>query len=154
MSVLKLLATAALEKSAKASSGQGALNTIKNQISVKKAEPSTRSPEDIPNASDIVDGLRVRGTIPDMGSIGATLSNYKVLPGVREVDFSLFGGPDPLTNRTKSLMEQIGDSGEINPLIVVFDKKGPYILEGAHRYDALQHLGKTKFPAKIVLDLD
>jgi len=154
MGVLKLLATAALEKSAKAASGKGALGVLKDQVAVEKAAPAIRSPDAIPKASDIVDGLRVRGTIPDMGSIGATLSNYKVLPDVRVVDFSLFNGPDPLTSRTKSLMEQIGDSGEINPLIVVFDKKGPYILEGAHRYDALQHLGKTKFPAKIVLDLD
>lgn len=52
----------------------------------------------------------------------------------------------------KDLAEQIRQSGELNPLIVVVDKDGPYILEGGHRYDALGVLGKKSFPAKVVID--
>lgn len=147
MGVLNILAKAAKAIPAKTAS---LLESIKNVTSTSKDLPY----EKLLTASEKVDGLFVRQSVPDMGSISVTLSNYKILPGLKEVDFRLFSGPDNLTPRTKNLMGQIQESGEINPLIVVFDKKGPYILEGAHRYDALQHLGKTKFPAKVVVDLD
>lgn len=55
---------------------------------------------------------------------------------------------------TKDLAEQILLSKEVDPLIVVEDAEGPYILEGAHRFDALRELGAKSFPALVVLDLD
>lgn len=108
-----------------------------------------------------VDGRFVRSAIPNRASIAAELSNHKILPGVREVPFSAFTQMGPLSYystseaaRTKKLAEQIRQSREISPLIVVEDKEGPYVLEGGHRFDALRELGARSFPALVVLDLD
>ena len=112
-------------------------------------------------AKAIVDGRSVRDSIPNRSSIEAALDNYEVLPGVREVPFSAFDQMGPLhyysvseEKRTKKLAAQILASGEINPLIVVEDAEGPYILEGAHRFDALRELGAKALPALVVLDLN
>jgi lysophospholipase L1-like esterase len=108
-----------------------------------------------------VDDRGVRDEIPNTSSIDGALSNYEVLPGVREVPFTAFDQLGPLRyystseeKRTKQLAAQIRASGEINPLIVVEDAEGPYILEGGHRFDALRELGAKAFPALVVLDLD
>ena len=103
-------------------------------------------------AGKLVDGLQVKDETPNTDSIAATFSEYEVLPGIRVVSFSEFSGPDAPTKRTQKLAADINDSGEISPLIVAIDKNGPYILEGAHRYDALQIIGKTEFPAMVVID--
>ena len=108
-----------------------------------------------PRASDTVDGLKVRKDVPNTASIGAELGNegnYQELPGIREVPFSMFTGLAKPTPRTTALGDAIKNSGEINPLIVAVDEKGPYILEGSNRFDALQHIGKTSFPAVVVID--
>ena len=112
-------------------------------------------------AGTVVDGLTVRADIPNQGSIGASLANYTTLTGVREIPLSAFTSLPALKyyspqeeSRTKDLAEQIKASGEITPLIVVMDKEGPYILEGGHRFDALRELGKTSFPAMVVMDED
>lgn len=112
-------------------------------------------------AKAIVDDRVVRDAIPNRSSIEASLDNYEILPGAREVPFSAFTQMEPLSyysvseqKRTKNLAEQILQSGEINPLIVVEDTEGPYILEGAHRFDALRELGARAFPALVVLDLN
>jgi hypothetical protein len=107
-----------------------------------------------PAAGPEVSGLTVRqGRVDNLSSVEASLSNYEILSGVREVPFSAFSGPDPATARVRKLMSDIEESGEISPLIVVVDSNGPYILEGSHRYDALQHMDKPTFPALVVLDL-
>jgi hypothetical protein len=58
------------------------------------------------------------------------------------------------SNRVNQLKEEIKYNKEINPLIVYLDDIDVYILEGLHRYYALQELGIESFPAKVVLDLD
>lgn len=105
-------------------------------------------------AGEAVSGLKVRPSVSNRSSIGASLSDYEVLPGIRELSFADFSGPARPTDRTRRLAEQIGASGEIEPLIVVYDDEGPYILEGAHRFDTLQHLGHESFPAEVVIDLE
>lgn len=112
-------------------------------------------------AGEKVDGRVVRDVIPNLDSIQATLTNYKILPGIRVVPFSAFTLMGPLQyyssreeKRTQALAAAIEASGEINPLIVIEDRKGPYILEGGHRFDALRELGARSFPALVVLDLD
>lgn len=112
-------------------------------------------------AKAIVDGRVVRSSIPNRASISAGLNNYEVLLGIREVPFSAFTQMESLSyysmseaKRTKNLAAQLLESGEINPLIVVEDADGPYILEGGHRFDALRELGARAFPALVVLDLD
>jgi hypothetical protein len=108
-----------------------------------------------------VDGLTVREDVPNMASISASLNNYTVLPGVRSVPIADLGesGPatgnlDALDARTRELAEAIGQSNEINPLIVVYSGSGNYVLEGAHRIDALDALGKQSIPAIVVIDQD
>jgi hypothetical protein len=107
-----------------------------------------------------VDGLMVRTYIPNTESIGASLDDYELLPGIREVRMSemdpSYGAKSYSATEDKrinDLAEGIRKSGEISPLIVVIDKeKYPYILEGGHRYDALRRMGKKAFPAKVVVD--
>lgn len=112
-------------------------------------------------AKAAVDGRVVRDGIPNRSSIAASLDNYEVLPSIREVPFSAFDQLGPLSyystseeKRTKALATQIRQSGEINPLIMVEDVEGPYVLEGGHRFDALRELGARSFPALVVLDLN
>lgn len=121
-----------------------------------EAAPSTTASTtgEYPMASDSVSGLKVRDHIPNTDSIGATFNNPKVMPGIREVPFSDFDAPADKSPRSRDLAGQIKQSGEINPLIVAIDKDGPYILEGAHRYDALKMNGHETFPAKVVIDGD
>ena len=112
-----------------------------------------------------VDGLVVGHDVPNLGSIKASLDSYKILPGIRRVPLACFNTKGKFYSpseeiRAATLAEQIKLSGEINPLIVVYEgpcqqdqDSGPYILEGGHRFDALIVLGKKFFPAVVVLDL-
>lgn len=115
-----------------------------------------------PSVSRKVSGLVVREHVPNMESIPASFYNYKVEEGVRELPMSdipytaaedIFSSADDI-KRSKELAEQIKSSGEINPLIIVEDSKGKYILEGAHRMAALNEIGVDTFPAVVVKDLD
>ena len=112
-----------------------------------------------PLADKYVDGLLISDNIPNMSSIGASLYDYKILKGVREVPFSAFYtsnnyGSSDHSKKVKKLIEEINNNNYIDPLIVVIDDEGPYILEGSHRFDALVELGKKSFPALVVLDLE
>jgi hypothetical protein len=116
------------------------------------AQPSAFPVTDYPMAGDTVSGLTVRDYVPNMDSIESSFTKSDLLPGVREVPFSDFSGMDEPTNKVRALADSIKQSGEINPLIVAMDEKGPYILEGANRYDALQLNGHPTFPARVVVD--
>lgn len=132
-----------------------------NNPDIRFAAPRTQSnlPEERYGlAGDVVDGRTVRGgPVANTDSIGASLDDYEVLRGIREVpmsDFRLTGKHYSVsgTNKIKSLAEQIRQSGEISPLIVVVDKEGPYILEGATRAESLALLKAKSFPALVVID--
>lgn len=108
-------------------------------------------------AGAVVDGREVRDDVPNMSSIASSLDDYTVLNGVREVpmsDFTLTGKSYSVSEskRIEALAARIKESGEINPLIVVIDREGSYILEGGHRSEALFRLGAKSFPAIVVLD--
>jgi hypothetical protein len=111
-------------------------------------------------AGDVVNGMLVRKDIPNTSSISASLYDYST-HGVQEVPMSAFetvGKPKYRSVQeeqyTKELARQIQENKELNPLIVVKDAKGHYILEGAHRFDALRELGIDSFPALMVHDLE
>lgn len=113
------------------------------------------------NPGDKVSGLTVRKDIPNMGSINATLDNYEILDGIRNVPSKAFDKEyldslraQGLDKRTADLSEQIKKSKEINPLIVAVDNKGAYIIEGGHRFDALMTQKRISVPAKVVIDKD
>lgn len=113
------------------------------------------------NPGDKVSGLTVREDVPNMGSISATLDNYEILDGIRNVPSKAFDKEyldslrtQGLDKRTADLSEQIRKSKEINPLIVAVDNKGAYIIEGGHRFDALMTQKRISVPAKVVIDKD
>jgi hypothetical protein len=112
------------------------------------------------SAGDIVNGMLVRKDIPNTSSIGASLTDYST-HGLQEVPMSAFEtvGKPRYRNaqereRTQELARQIQQNKELNPLIVVKDAEGHYILEGGHRFDALRELGIDSFPALMVHDLE
>ena len=113
-----------------------------------------------PLAGGEVSGLRVTGIIPNTSSIRASFVKYRILPGIRELSFSDFGDARSVFyaaddfDRSDRLAEEISGSGWVDPLIIAVDSGGPYILEGAHRFVALLKLGKTSFPALVVIDKD
>lgn len=111
--------------------------------------------EAFPAATTHVDGRLIREHVPNRASIDASLTDYTELPGVRAVSlkaFTLDEAPLATDTRTLDLAKQIAAAKEINPLIVAVDAKGPYILEGGHRYDALKLLGAESFPAVVVVE--
>jgi len=109
-------------------------------------------------AGDVVDGREVmEGPIPNTDSISASLYDYEELPGLREVPMDLFGFTGRHYSKQGSekrerLAASIKESGRIMPLIVVIDREGAYVLEGATRGDALKILKAKSFPAMVVLD--
>lgn len=108
-----------------------------------------------PVVGEKVDGRVVREDVPNLDSISASLApNYHVLADVREIPMSDFEDQGSATKRTQNLAGQIKESGELNPLIVGYDHRGPWILEGGHRFDALRILGAKSFPAVVAVDLN
>ena len=113
-----------------------------------------------PEAGDHVGGLLVRDHVPNTESIDGYFSEGETLPGIRVVQMKDFGGPRSVFyaaddfERSERLAEAIRHSGEINPLIIGVDEKGPFIIEGAHRFVALYNLGITEFPALVVVGQD
>jgi len=120
---------------------------------------TAQSEHEYPIAGDIVSGLTVTNNIPNTSSISASLDDYRVLHDVRELPFSDFGDARSVFYASDDfaqshiLAEQIRDSRRIDPLIVVIDEDGPYILEGSHRFVALLELEMPTFPALVVEDL-
>lgn len=121
---------------------------------MKENNPLT---DKLPLAGSHVDGLLVLKEIPNQSSISSSLDIYTILEGVREVSMDFFTYHPPYSvseyNRTKQLADDIKASKTISPLIIVEDAKGFYILEGGHRFDALNMIGIKSFPALVVKDL-
>lgn len=112
-----------------------------------------------PLAGSVVDGLSVRKDVPNTSSISSSLEDYEILRGIREIPISSFemhtyqpSYSRSENQRVRALAAEIQQSREINPLIVVIDNEGPYVLEGGHRYDALLMLGAKSLPALVVID--
>lgn len=114
--------------------------------------------QEYPLAGAQVGGLDVGKNVPNLGSIRASVPEGRVLKGIRELPMSAFSGPETIfyaandVARAKRLSEEIKMNGRIDPLIIVCEPAGPYILEGAHRFVALHHLGIKSFPALVVMD--
>ena len=110
-----------------------------------------------------VSGLDVGDVVHNRSSLGSSGIPYEnVLPGIRRVPLSAFEVTDPNRlfyaandiRRTEELAREIQYNNRIDPLIVVIDEKGPYILEGAHRLGALHILGAKELPAIVAYDED
>lgn len=112
-----------------------------------------------PRAGKTVDGRTVLPNIDNMSSIGSSLNEYEILPGVRDFPIHGFSGKRYYyaandIRRVEELEQQIAHSKKISPLIIVEEKEGPYVLEGTHRMSALVELKATSCPALIVLDME
>ena len=113
-----------------------------------------------PRAGTVVDGRLVRRDVPNLDSIDGYFADQEELPGIREVPVSDFGGQRSVFyasddfRRSERLADAIAESGEIAPLIIGFDEKGPFIIEGAHRFVALYNLKARSFPAVVVVGTD
>jgi hypothetical protein len=95
-----------------------------------------------------------------LSSISSSLTDYEELPGFREMPYSEFSDPSKHfyaaddKRWSEALTEKIRHNKKIEPLIIVIDEKGPYILEGQHRFVALSKLGFTSFPALVLIEYD
>jgi len=119
---------------------------------------SVLSLDPFPLAEDVVGGLKVRSEIPNMSSISGSYNDYEILQGVRKFDISDWAKERMVTvegdKRVRQLVTEIDQTKEINPLIVAIDADGePWIMEGSHRFHALQELGVTEIPALIVKEI-
>lgn len=123
-------------------------------------EVPVSEPEDaeFPLAGSEVAGLEVGDEIGNVDSIDASLYDYEILDGIREVPISEFDEAVPYSKegraRVAELIAEIRRNRRIDPLIVVVDDEGPYVLEGGHRLAALQSMGAKSIPALVVIDRD
>lgn len=103
----------------------------------------------------------VKGQPENKASIGATLTKYREL-GIKRIALSEFEDVSFKANfyassdrkKIDALKVALKESHAVTPLIVVKDKEGYYVLEGAHRMVALSELGANDLPALVVEDLD
>ena len=119
----------------------------------------------VPAASTIRAGgkaINIGQDIKNMGSIPASLENYEIVQGIQTLPidafenrnmYDLFYAKNDM-DRVRSLAGQIQENNRIDPLIVVQDSEGYYVLEGGHRLGALDAIGAEEVPAMIVKDLD
>lgn len=133
---------------------------IETKLPVKRSLLASKYPK-VRGSNDLVDGRRPTNNVDNMSSIAASLYNYQIMPGIRRVQMSELGNTPythsysvERTNTVKNLAEKIKKSNWISPLIIVINKKGPYVSEGSHRIDALDLLGAKEFPALIVIDTE
>jgi hypothetical protein len=106
-------------------------------------------------------GMDLSGIGRSWNSVGATYNKFDDVPKISSVPHSDLGDPKKWfydvkdSDRAKRLADQIQHNARIEPIIVANDREGlPYVLEGQHRFVALDHLGHKEVPAKIVLGLD
>lgn len=112
-----------------------------------------------PRAGDVVDGRTVGENIPNRASIRSSFHPHEYdVVGVREIPLDAFEVTDARDlfyaaddiRRSSALAQEIQESGRIDPLIVVVDEEGVYVLEGVHRLAALSELGARSLPALVV----
>jgi hypothetical protein len=141
--------------------GVGTYTSWPNTSLISLLNAAAPLPGDYPVAGGECDGRAVGEDVPNTDSISASLTDYKVLKGIREVPLKdvitdpkgYFYAADDM-QRSRDLAAEIKASKEIAPIIVVIDNQGPYVLEGAHRVVALFMLKAQAVPALVVLDLE
>ena len=135
--------------------GPAAIESISREQAKAPESVSSKEQDEFKVAGEIVDGYTVRESIPNQSSIAASLDDYTILKGIREVRLAAFDKSYVPTKdaRIQNLAEQISQSKEINPLIVVKDSEGIYVLEGGHRLDAMMMLKAKALPAWLLLTM-
>jgi len=133
---------------------------VKSQVSGKKVALTLDSITRKYPVVKTIGEIEVTKNVPNTASIAASLNDYEVVKGIREVPISEFGDANRAFyaandwERSEKLALAIQENKYIDPLIVVIDDEGLYILEGAHRWVALAKLKVKSIPAVIVIDLE
>lgn len=113
-----------------------------------------------PIAGKYVSELEVTDNIPNIDSISSTFYDYEIIKKIREIPlddfeaktiYDLYYAKNDI-DQSEELAKKIEMNKYIDPLIVVQDKKGIYVLEGGHRLGALMILNKKTLPALVVID--
>lgn len=143
------------------------LNRINRHYTIAKKEPWYEEEVDqallkahnkYPKAGSNIDGFSVGKQISNTDSISASLYDYVTLKDIRKVPTSEFGAVNYVSksdiDSVNILKYQISENERIDPLIVVMDRDGLWLLEGMHRLAVIQKMKIKHFPALIVLDLD
>ena len=148
-----------LKVASKLASGKDALRKFENPLRMG-------SYGEFPKAGDEVSGFTVGDEIPNRSSISASLDDFEVQQGVREIPLTHlthlnqrgYVSADDLS-KSEHLAEFLKQSKRIDPLIVVDDAQGfPTVLEGGHRLEALRLLRNQgeeigNVPALLVREL-
>ena len=133
----------------------GAADDVRRTVLLRRAKTSYKAIKAGDSLGPFVSGQNVS----NMSSIKASLEpGYVIEPELQAVPLSEFygGKPAPLSysateqKRTADLAKLIQSSKRMDPLIVVRDAEGSYVLEGGHRLDASYQLGATHVPALVV----
>jgi hypothetical protein len=105
-------------------------------------------------------GMRLLPLGSSVNYISSSIEDYEELPDFRDMPYTDFGDPKKhfyAANDwrwSEELTEKMRRNKKIEPLIVGIDSKGPYILEGQHRFVALSKLGHQSFPELVLIDYD
>lgn len=133
--------------------GDAASKAVRNALPFVPAAPAIKTTRG---------SLNIGSDIKNMGSIPASLENYEIVDGLQMLPINafettraedLFYAQNDM-DRVRQLAGQIEANQRIDPLIVVQDAEGYYVLEGGHRLGALDAIGAENVPAIIVKDLD
>ncbi len=132
------------------------------QIKTSQANIQSHPNYQLANSFPVINSfgnMTIRPIGDSMSSIDSSFTKWESLPGFRNVPFSVFGNISSSAKNQgekdylSSLGNDIQQSQSIEPLIIVFDgESSPWVLEGAHRFDALVEMGFKSMPAMIVLD--
>lgn len=133
--------------------GDAASKAVRNALPFVPAAPAIKTTRG---------SLNIGSDIKNMGSIPASLENYEIVDGLQMLPINAFETTKAEDlfyakndrDRVRKLSEQIEANKRIDPLIVVQDAEGYYVLEGGHRLGALDAIGAENVPAIIVKDLD
>lgn len=95
-------------------------------------------------------------------SANSTYEDFELAPGVREIPINKEYLANKMYDTAKEqkyiadLAEQIKANQKIEPLIFGLepDSKDSYVIEGQHRIRALDKLGYTTFPARVVVSME
>jgi hypothetical protein len=90
-------------------------------------------------------------------SAASSFYDYEVAPNVRAIPIADLGdlsGYENEAKRISALAQEISANKAIEPIFVGVDASGEiYIVEGQHRVRALQKLGVSNVPARLIVDM-
>ena len=117
--------------------------------------------DNLPRISSF-DGMEFMPIPGLVDSANSTYEDFELAPGVREIPINKEYLANKMYDTAKEqkyiadLAEQIKANQKIEPLIFGLepDSKDSYVIEGQHRIRALDKLGYTTFPARVIVSME